>query len=49
MEATEQLLKSLTEANGVSGYEDEVRQIMKREMRSLVSKRVTLFSTGSVE
>ncbi|MEW5993794.1 MAG: M42 family metallopeptidase [Candidatus Zixiibacteriota bacterium] len=32
----EQLLKEITEANGVSGYEDEVRRIMARELRDRV-------------
>lgn len=27
-----QLLKELTEANGVSGFEKEVREVMKREL-----------------
>ncbi len=33
MDKTEELLKEITEANGVSGYEGEVRQIMAREMK----------------
>lgn len=33
VDTTEQLLKELTEANGVSGYESEVRAIMTREMK----------------
>ncbi len=36
MDKTEQLLKEITEANGVSGYEDDVRRIMAREMEPLV-------------
>jgi len=32
---SEQLLKEITEANGVSGYEGEVREIMVREMTPL--------------
>lgn len=32
MDNTELLLKEITEANGVSGYEGEIRQIMKREL-----------------
>lgn len=32
MDKTELLLKEITEANGVSGYEAEVRAIMKREL-----------------
>ena len=35
MDNTEALLKEITEANGVSGYEDEVRKIMAREMGDL--------------
>lgn len=35
MDKTEQLLKELTEASGISGYEDEVRAIMRRELRKL--------------
>ncbi len=35
MDSTELLLKELTEANGVSGYEQEVRQILGREMANL--------------
>lgn len=32
MDKTELLLKELTEANGVSGYEDDVRRIMARDL-----------------
>ncbi len=32
MDRIELLLKEITEANGVSGYEDEVRRIMRREL-----------------
>lgn len=35
MDKTEQLLKEVTEANGVSGYETEVRKIMAREMKGI--------------
>ncbi len=35
MDRTEQLLKEITEANGVSGYEDEVRRLMARELKGL--------------
>ena len=35
MDKTELLLQELTEANGVSGYEGEVRQIIAHEMQSL--------------
>ncbi len=33
MDNTEKLLKEITEANGVSGYENEVRAIMSRELK----------------
>ena len=36
MDNSEILLKEITEANGVSGYEAEVRAIMKREFGGLV-------------
>lgn len=36
MDTTELLLKEITEANGVSGYEDEVRRIMARELQDSV-------------
>ena len=35
MDYSEQLLREITEANGVSGYEGEVREIMVREMTPL--------------
>jgi len=38
MDKTEQLLKKLTEANGVSGYEGEIRKIMAKELRGSVDK-----------
>ena len=38
MDTTELLLKEITEANGVSGYEDEVRRIMARELKGSVSE-----------
>ncbi len=38
MDKTELLLKEITEANGVSGYEDEVRKIMARELKGNVDK-----------
>ncbi|MBU8934438.1 MAG: M42 family metallopeptidase [candidate division Zixibacteria bacterium] len=38
MDRTELLLKEITEANGVSGYEGEIRQILKREMEGLVDE-----------
>ena len=37
MDTTEKLLQELTNANGVSGYESEVRKIMAREMKGKVS------------
>jgi endoglucanase len=36
MDQTELLLKEITEANGVSGYESEVRAIMERELKGNV-------------
>lgn len=33
MDNTEKLLKEITEANGVSGYENEVRKLMTRELK----------------
>lgn len=36
MDNTELLLKEITEASGVSGYETEIRKIMAREMSGLV-------------
>lgn len=47
MDKTEQLLKEITEANGVSGYESEVRKIMVREMKGLVN-RIEYDKLGSV-
>jgi putative aminopeptidase FrvX len=38
MDKSEQLLKEITEANGVSGYENEIRKIMIREMKGSVDK-----------
>jgi endoglucanase len=38
VDATAKLLQELTNANGVSGYETEVRKIMKREMKGLTDK-----------
>lgn len=35
MDSTEKLLKEITEANGVSGYESEVRAIMTRELKKV--------------
>ena len=35
------LLKELTEAKGVSGFEGEVRQIMRRELEQQGSRLVT--------
>jgi len=36
MDKTELLLKEITEANGVSGYENEIRRIMARELKGNV-------------
>ena len=47
MDATEKLLKELTEANGVSGYEKDVRAIMKRELRK-TTKEILTDKLGSV-
>ncbi len=38
MDSTELLLKEITEANGVSGYEDAVRTIMSRELKGNVDE-----------
>jgi putative aminopeptidase FrvX len=38
VDRTELLLKEITEANGVSGYEKEVRQIMARELEGKVDE-----------
>ncbi len=38
MDRTELLLKEITEANGVSGYEKEVRRIMARELEGKVDE-----------
>ena len=38
MDNTELLLKEITEASGVSGYETEIRNIMTREMNGLVDE-----------
>ncbi|MDQ0416280.1 endoglucanase [Croceifilum oryzae] len=43
------LLKELTEARGVSGYEQEVRRIMERELRQMKSKvELKTDNTGSI-
>ncbi|WP_072332024.1 M42 family metallopeptidase [Thermoactinomyces sp. DSM 45891] len=43
------LLKELTEARGVSGYEQEVRRIMERELRQMKSKvEIKTDNTGSI-
>lgn len=47
MDKTEQLLRTLTNANGVSGYEDEIRAIMARELKGLVDE-VLYDKIGSV-
>jgi putative aminopeptidase FrvX len=38
MDKTELLLKEITEANGVSGYETEIRKIMTRELKGKVNE-----------
>lgn len=38
MDRTELLLKEITEANGVSGYEEDVRKIMARELKGKVDE-----------
>ena len=38
MDKTELLLKEITEANGVSGYEEEIRKIMARELKGKVDE-----------
>jgi len=38
LDATERMLKEITEANGVPGHEDEVRAIMRREFKGLADK-----------
>jgi endoglucanase len=47
MDKTEALLKELTEANGVSGYESEIRAIMARELKPL-SDRIEYDKLGSI-
>jgi putative aminopeptidase FrvX len=47
VDKTEQLLKEITEANGVSGYEAEVRRIMSRELKPL-SDRIEFDRLGAV-
>lgn len=47
MDKSELLLKEITEANGVSGYEDEIRQIMKRELNGFVDN-IEFDKMGSV-
>lgn len=47
MDASAKLLQELTNANGVSGYESEIRAIMKRELKSLTDK-VETDKLGSV-
>ena len=38
MDKTELLLKEITEANGVSGYEDAIRKLMARELKGKVDE-----------
>lgn len=47
MDKTEQLLKEITEINGVSGYESEIRKFMVRELREKVD-RIEQDNLGSV-
>lgn len=47
MDYTENLLKEMTEADGVSGYETEIRKIMARELRGLTDE-VSFDKMGSV-
>lgn len=47
MDSSELLLKELTEANGVSGYENEVRKIMARELKA-TSKDIQYDKMGSI-
>ncbi len=47
MDKTEELLKEITEANGVSGYEEEVRKIMVREMKG-ISDSIEYDKMGSI-
>ncbi|MEK7775032.1 MAG: M42 family metallopeptidase [Candidatus Zixiibacteriota bacterium] len=47
MDKTEQLLRELTEANGISGHELDVRRIMARELKPLTN-RVEHDKLGSV-
>ena len=47
MDSTELLLKEITEANGVSGYEGEIRRIMKRELGKY-TKDIQFDKMGSI-
>ncbi|UCG60304.1 MAG: M42 family metallopeptidase [Candidatus Zixiibacteriota bacterium] len=47
MDKSEQLLKEITEANGVSGYETEIRKLMVRELKNSVD-RIEFDKLGSV-
>lgn len=47
MDSSELLLKELTEANGVSGYENEIRKIMTRELKA-TSKEIRYDKMGSI-
>ncbi len=47
MDKTELLLKEITEVNGISGYEGEVRRIMERELKPL-SNSVEYDRLGSI-
>lgn len=47
MDRTEELLKELTEANGVPGHEHEIRKIMRRELEGNVDE-ILRDKTGSI-
>lgn len=47
MDKTELLLKEITEANGVSGYEEEIRKIMARELKGKVDE-IKIDKMGSI-
>ena len=47
MDKTEKLLQEITEANGVSGYEEEVRKIMARELKG-ISDSIEYDKMGSI-
>ncbi|MEE8577743.1 MAG: peptidase M28, partial [candidate division Zixibacteria bacterium] len=47
MDKTELLLKEITEINGVSGYEGEIRKFMVRELKT-TSDKIEYDKLGSV-